>query len=112
MDVQKILNDLGLTESEVRVYLYLAKGGLKKARELAEALNMNRRRLYRSLIKMQNRNIVQASSEYPAQFSAVPFEKVLDLFTKANIEEAKQMIKNKKELLSIWRSMAQDSLEE
>jgi hypothetical protein len=56
---------------------------------------------------MQRESIIQASSEYPARFSAAPFAKVLDLLIEANIEEAKSLMQNKKELLSSWRSIAE-----
>jgi sugar-specific transcriptional regulator TrmB len=101
----KTLTSLGFTETEAHVYLYLTKEGPQKARDLAKALNLHKQRLYRSLRKMQSENIVQASSEYPSRFSAVPLDKVLDLFIKANIEEAKHVIQNKEELLSSWRTI-------
>jgi hypothetical protein len=39
----------------------------------------------------------------------VPLEKVLDLLIKDNIEKAKYMMKNNKELLSTWSSIIKDS---
>ncbi len=103
----KPLMDLGLTETEALVYLYLTKEGPKNVREVGEALKLYRQQLYRSLGKMQSKGIVKASQEYPARFSAVPFDKVLDIFIEVNIEEAKYLMQNKKELLSSWRSITE-----
>jgi sugar-specific transcriptional regulator TrmB len=101
----KPLMDLGLTETEALLYLYLTKEGPKNAREVSEALKLYRQKLYRSLEKMQGKGIVKASQEYPARFSAVPFEKVVDLVIKVNIEQAKYVMQNREELLSGWRSI-------
>jgi len=105
----KILFDLGLTETEVSVYVYLTKKGPQKARVIGKELNLYKQRVYRSLRRMQNKGVIKAAG-YPACFSAVPFEKVIDLFIKANIEEAEQMMQNKEELLSTWRAMEPNSL--
>jgi sugar-specific transcriptional regulator TrmB len=103
----RILMDIGLTQTERRVYLYLTIKGPKSVRDLSEALNLNKQQLYRSLRKMQVKSIVNASFENPACFSAVPFDIVLDLFIRAKIEVAKNMMENKEELLSSWSSITE-----
>jgi sugar-specific transcriptional regulator TrmB len=71
---------------------------------------MYKRQLYRSLKKLQNKGIVSATAEHSALFSAVPFEKVLDIFAKAKMEEAQRIEQNKEEILSIWQSMINGDL--
>jgi sugar-specific transcriptional regulator TrmB len=66
---------------------------------------MYKQQLYPCLKSLQSKGFVAATNKRPALFSALPFEKVLDLFIKANIEEVQSMIRNKEELLSIWQSM-------
>jgi len=46
---------------------------------------------------------VNASSEYPARFSAVLFEEVLDLFIKVKTEQQEAIQASKEELLSTWK---------
>ena len=104
--MHKILFNLGFTETEAAVYVYLTKEGPRKAGIIGKALNLHKQRLYRSLRKMQNKGVIE-TSEHPAIFLAMPFEKVLDLVIKANIEEAKRMMQNKEDLLSSWRSMTE-----
>jgi len=48
--------------------------------------------------------MVNASPQRPAQFSAVSLEKVLELYMKAMIEQAKALQASREELLSTWRS--------
>jgi predicted transcriptional regulator len=106
----KLLFDLGLTETEVSVYVFLTKKGPQKAVVIGNALNLYKQRLYRSLRKMQNKGVIEASG-YPACFSAVPFERVIELAIKSDIEEAERMIQNKEELLSSWQSIVQNNSE-
>jgi sugar-specific transcriptional regulator TrmB len=72
---------------------------------------MQKQQLYPSLKSLQSKGVVTATIERPAIFSALPFEKVLDLLIKADIEEVQRMIQNKEELLSSWRSMAHNNSE-
>ena len=102
----KTLIALGLTQMDSKVYLFLAKRGLQQARDIAKSLKMNKQQLYRSLTNLQSKGLVSATLEHPARFSAVPFEKVLDLYVKTKTEEAQTMQQNKEELLSVWRSIA------
>ena len=103
----KSLASLGLDENEAHIYLYLTNEGPQKAINIGKALNVSTQRIYRSLKKLQIKGVVNASSEHPACFSAVPFDIVLDLFVKAKIEVAKHLIESKEELLSTWRSLTE-----
>jgi len=76
---------------DAEVYLYLATGEPKKGREISNELKINRMQLYRSLRELQSKGMVNASSEYPARFSAVLFNMVLELLIKAKKEQAKTL---------------------
>jgi sugar-specific transcriptional regulator TrmB len=96
---------LGFTETEAKVYVFLDREGPQKARNIAEALNLNRHQLYLNLKKMQRTGIVNASPEYPTRFSAVLFEKILNLLVKTKTEQQKALQESKKELLATWRAI-------
>jgi len=98
--VFKFLSDTGLTENESKVYLYLAKKEAAKVREISQALKIGRVQLYRALNNLQKRGMVESSFEYPANYSAVPFENVLDLMVESKKEEAKNLETSKNDLLS------------
>jgi sugar-specific transcriptional regulator TrmB len=100
----KTLESLGLKHLDAEVYVYLAQNNPQKARDIAEALETYKRQLYRSLRKLQRKGMVSASQERPALFSAVSFDKVLDLCIKTNKEEAQRIEENKEQILSMWRS--------
>ena len=100
----KALVNLGLSETDARVYIYLAIRGPAKARNVINNLTVTKRQLYRSLKRLQNRIIIRANDEHPAEFSAVPFEEVLDILIEMKHEEAHAIEKRRKEFIAIWRT--------
>ena len=105
--MQKILVNCGFTETDAQVYVFLAAKGPQKARDIAGALKLYRQQPYRILKKLQSKGIVNVSPEYPARFSAVLFERVLDLLIKAKTEQKEALQASKKELLCTWRSITE-----
>jgi sugar-specific transcriptional regulator TrmB len=103
--VLKALTKLGLSQKETEVYVYLATKGPQKAKNIAETLKLNKQQLCSTLKSLQNKRIVNVTHEYSAQFSALPFEKTLDLLAEAKKKETQHIEENKKEILSHWRSM-------
>jgi sugar-specific transcriptional regulator TrmB len=101
----KTLVNLGFTETDAQVYVYLATEGPQKASDIAEELQIYKLHLYRILKNLQSKGIINASREYPARFSAVLFEKVLDLLIETKMEQKQSLEENKKELLATWRSI-------
>jgi sugar-specific transcriptional regulator TrmB len=106
--IERTLINLGFTEKDTQVYLFLAAKGPKKAKDIAEALNLYNSQLYRILKRLQNNGAVNASSDYPARYSAVIFEKVLELIVEAKREQHKALLASKAELLSTWRSITRN----
>lgn len=100
----KTLESLGLKRLDAEVYVYLMQHDPQKARDIAEALETYKRKLYRSLRSLQHKGMISTSQEHPARFSAVTFDRVLDQFIEANRGKAQYIEQNKEQLLSIWRS--------
>ena len=103
--VLKSLVGLGLSETDAEVYVYLATNGPQERQTLAEALKIQEQQLVLSLKNLRDKNIVNATVKRPAEFSAVPFGKALDLLVKAHLREARNIEQDKDEILSQWRSM-------
>lgn len=102
----KTLESLGLTQLDAQVYIFLGKRGLQKAVDIAKFLRVSKQTAYRAIKNLESKGIITATLEHPSRFSAVPFEKVLDLFVKAKTEEVHQIEQDKKGLLSDWQSIA------
>ena len=102
----KTLESLGFTQLDAKVYVFLAKKGPQKAGDVAKCLKIPKQSIYFIIRNLQSDGIVTSTVERPARFSAVPFERVLDLFVNAKMEEAKQIQRNKGEILLDWQSIA------
>jgi sugar-specific transcriptional regulator TrmB len=103
--VLRTFENFGLKRIDAEVYVYLAKKGPHKGVDLAAALKIRKHKLYSILKALQDKGIVTISPEHPALFSAVAFEKALDLLVEASMEQAKVIKETREELLSNWRDM-------
>ncbi len=109
--IDRILKECGLRQSEVDVYVFLAKHGTLKSRDIAKQLKKDKAQVLRVLKNLQSKGIVEPTLETPQRFSPVPFEKVLDAFVKAKREEANLIETEKGELLLHWRNVDRKRLE-
>ena len=103
--VLKTLVDLGLSQVEAEVYFFLAQAGPLKGKDITSTLKLYKHQVYRSLKSLQCKGCIKATLEHPAQFFAVPLEKVLDQFMKEKLGQAKDLQASREELLITWRSM-------
>jgi sugar-specific transcriptional regulator TrmB len=101
----KTLVDLGLKKLDAKVYIILSKTGPQRAKEIARLLRVSKQQLYPSLKNLRSKSLVNSTLERPARFAAVKFDKALDLFAKAKMEEAKNIQQKKGSLLSDWQSI-------
>ena len=105
MSLERIIEalvGLGLSQTDAEVYVHLATKGPDTARNISDSLSINRRQIYRSLKRLQNKDIVMISSEVPSEFSAVVFEDVLNRLIKQKEEQAQEIRKRKNELVHNW----------
>ena len=101
----KLLKDFGLSEKEAKIFIHLSKTGPNKARTIASQTKMNRVQLYATLKTLQKKGMVESTFEYPTNYNAVPFSKVLDLFIKTKEEEVHILQTNKEEILLQWEQI-------
>ncbi|MCW4045526.1 MAG: hypothetical protein NWE94_08435 [Candidatus Bathyarchaeota archaeon] len=103
--ILKTFSNLGFTPVDAQVYVYLAKKGMRKASDICKALKLTKQQLYPSLKQLQGKGIVTSTIEHPARFSVLPFDKVLDMFIKAKIEETRLLEESKDEILANWQNL-------
>ena len=101
----RALEELGLSNVDTRVYIFLAKQGPHRIEEAAVALDIDEKKVRRSIKELQSLGIIKASIEIPLEFMALPFEEVIDVFIEIKKEQAKAMQEIRKELLTNWRSI-------
>jgi len=102
--ITNILERFGLSKLDVNVYIHLAKLGPKNEAELTKELSITRKHLHSCVNNLYNKGIIGASRVDPIIFCAFPFEKVLEVLIKSEIEQAKAIRKSRKELFSNWCS--------
>jgi sugar-specific transcriptional regulator TrmB len=100
--VLKILLQIGLPQTDAKVYLFLAIKGPRKAKDLANELHMSSFKLHVILKRLQEKGLVD---EAPANFVALPFERLLDSLAKNRLQEAQEITDKKDTILSQWRSI-------
>jgi sugar-specific transcriptional regulator TrmB len=111
LSLKKLLETLagfGFKQPDARIYVFLAKKGPHTGKDLALALAMPKWQLYQSLRRLEAKGTVIATSERPALFSAIPFEKVIDLVVKAKIEGAQRKPENKDQAILDWKLMMEE----
>jgi sugar-specific transcriptional regulator TrmB len=102
----KALGSLGLSQAESKVYVYLAKIGPSKARDLSRGLGMTKQQLYPALSSLKKKGIVTSRPERATVFAAIAFEELLNFFLKVGVEQQKTIEKTKKELANSWFKIA------
>jgi sugar-specific transcriptional regulator TrmB len=109
--IKNTLKNVGLTEKEAQVYIFLAKNGVLKGGEIAKQTKTNKAEIYRILKSLQKKGLVESTLESPVRFTAVAFEKVLDSSIKVKIDEAAQIEKTKEEILVYWKNLSRIKIE-
>lgn len=107
--INKALTDLGLSQTDANVYIYLATNGPQKAEKIVETLKLKEQLLYQSIAKLKDKGIVSSAFEQSALFSALPFDKALELLLKAHLKEAQTLEQDKNEILSKWKAITEHS---
>jgi sugar-specific transcriptional regulator TrmB len=109
--IEDTLARFGLLKNEIRVYLYLARAGEKKAGEIAESIQLHRTETYRILRDLEKKGIVFSIFEKPLKFTAVDLEKAIDLLVDAQKIKIKLLEQEKTGLVELWQSMPQTKTE-
>lgn len=109
--IKRVLKNLQLTEKEAEVYIFLSKHGVLKCNEIAKGMKRHKAQIYRILKILQTKGLVESTLEVPSRFTAVPFEKVLDLSINAKRDEAAQMEITKNEVISYWQTIRKSELD-
>jgi sugar-specific transcriptional regulator TrmB len=103
--VIRAIKALGLSEFDAQVYVFLALNGPKQAKEINVKIKLSKQQIYRSLKNLEENNIVVASGEVPAVFSAASFEKVLALLSIKKEGQAEAFEKVRQDLLDSWQKI-------
>jgi sugar-specific transcriptional regulator TrmB len=102
-DIIDCLKDIGLTEKESEVYIFVVRNGVLKSKDISNGLNMHKAQVYNILKNLQNKGIVEATLESPMRFTGIPLEKLIDSFIKKKQDNLHTWEKKRNDLLDKWR---------
>ena len=105
------LAEFGLSKNEVRVYLYLARFGMGKARDVSDGLSLHRTETYKILRELEKKGLVSSVFEKPLRFIATPFEKALNNLIEAKKHEIRQLEGRKGDIMDVWSSLPESQRE-
>jgi sugar-specific transcriptional regulator TrmB len=103
--IYQVLKDFGLTDKEANIYTLVAKYGALRGIEITRLSKNDKAEVYRILISLQNKGLIERTLESPTRFSAVPFEKVIDTFIKNKRDEADIVERKRISLLDDWKKI-------
>jgi sugar-specific transcriptional regulator TrmB len=99
--VLRILTQIGFSQAEAEVYMFLAFKGPKKMEDIAISLQLPLFELQNILKRLQEKELVAAA---PINFVALPFERVLDALAETRLQEAQEIVEKKKKIIAEWNS--------
>jgi len=105
----QVLEEIGLTQIEARIYVYLDDKEAVNEKELFKKFNLNSRTLNKYLCNLENRGLVISEIDAFKNFSAVPFEDVLNVIIEKKVKKSKEIIETKKQIISVWKSIDWDN---
>ncbi len=103
--VLKALENFGLSRTESEVYVYLAKAGPSRAKDLRDGLRMAKQQLYPTLRSLKKKGIVKKKPERSALFRVLAFEELIERYMKLSAEKTKTLNEEKQELAKSWRTI-------
>ena len=101
----RLLEGFGFSRVDAEVYVYLAKKGPQKIKDLRVGLRMAKQQLYPALKRLEKKGVVK--NEYAELFSALEIKEFLKLIVKMKVDQAKGIDHNKEELVAYWRNMVE-----
>jgi sugar-specific transcriptional regulator TrmB len=107
--VLQLLRNFGFSSVEAEVYIFLAKTGPTKAKDLTIGLRMTKQQLYPTLKELKKKRVVSSKPEQHTFFCALTFEELLNRFVKTNLEQAETIKKTKEQLLDNWRNISKQT---
>lgn len=108
MSLQRVLRTLtsfGLTTKEAEVYVHLAREGPQKPEDAARSLKLDESIVTLALHRLEGKEIVNRICGKSNVYSALPFEKAIEILVKWHLEETRILEQNRDEILMQWKSL-------
>ncbi len=104
-----VLSELGLSISQAKVYLSLAKSRNLKAREISQISGISRPDVYRVLTQLEKAGLVEKTISKPEQFHAIPIEKCVSNLLQRRMVKTSEL---QQKALSLTQDLKRNALNE
>lgn len=102
--ITKLLNALGFSNLEAKVYIYVAKLGPLSNEEIASRVEITLEQLVPILEALAKKGVITPIVQNQLVYSALSFENLLDELIKSEIDQTQKIENNHQELISLWKN--------
>ncbi len=95
----KTLTELGLTQTEAEIYIFLTQNGTQGKEAIANTFNISEDQLNGTLSELQDKGFISVEISRSKAFSALPLETVLEKIVDSKLRAVKLAIKEREEFL-------------
>jgi sugar-specific transcriptional regulator TrmB len=106
-DNLKLLEQVGFTETQAKIYMTLCSMGQTDAKSLAKQASTPRQAAYRTLGELQQKGMVEKIIAIPQQYRAIPIHDGLSIMISVKAKEYAIMAEKAKELIQRYEVQTQ-----
>jgi sugar-specific transcriptional regulator TrmB len=104
----QVLRDLGLADSQARVYLTLVKLGQAKARDIRRLSKVARQDIYRVLIELQEKGLVEKILATPNEFKPIPLIEAASILLQRKKNEVSKLQDETRKLVETMARLSKE----
>ncbi len=95
----EVLNRLGLTPNQTRIYLALSKLETATASQISKLSDLAREEIYRTIPRLQELSLVEIIVDTPTQYKATPLKDGISILLNRKTEESNLLVEDTREIL-------------
>lgn len=103
--ITKLLKNLGFSNLDTIVYIFIAKLGPLSKEEIGNRLGIESEQLNQTLKNLTEKRVITLTQNKQPVYTALAFESLIDEYIKLEIKQAEDIKKNHQQLISTWRSL-------
>jgi sugar-specific transcriptional regulator TrmB len=103
-DAVQILNRLGLTCNQAKVYLALVRSGVSTAKTISKNSNVAREDIYRIIPTLQELGLVEKIIDTTSMYTAIPMQEAFKILMKSRKQATSELEAKTKEIMQNFNS--------
>ena len=109
--ITKLLKDLGFSNLDTKIYIYVAKLGPLSNKEIANRLEIELEQVIPILEELVKKGVITPTLKNQLVYSALSFEDLLDELIKSEITQTQEIKNNRQQLISLWKNTQKIEIE-